>query len=290
MSRPAFVDVGGRRIRVRVDGDAANPPVLLLHGIGRSLEDWAPQQQRLSAAHRVIAVDVPGFGFSDRPEGPITLSAFAKGVLGAVDALGETRPLNVVGNSLGGAIAMQMLAYRPERVASLALINSAGFGSEVTALLRVLAVPVIGPLSTRRPTRASARLLERTIYADPSLATKERIDHALAVGNQPNSGAVLRETALALGTARGVKPGWRRQLAAFAALHPRPTLVMWGERDRVLPAHHIHEARRVFPHAQTHLLPDIGHMPQIECPEEFAGLVLPFLARVADEHRTSSTG
>ena len=72
MSRPAFVDVDGRRVRVRVDGDAANPPVLLLHGIGRSLEDWAPQYQRLAAAHRVIAVDVPGFGFSDRPAGPIT--------------------------------------------------------------------------------------------------------------------------------------------------------------------------------------------------------------------------
>jgi pimeloyl-ACP methyl ester carboxylesterase len=185
---------------------------------------------------------------------------------------------------------MQLLAYRPERVASLALINSAGFGSEVTMLLRMLAVPVIGPLSTRKPTRASARLLERTIYADPSLATKERIDHALAIGNQPDSGAVLRDAATALGTARGVKPGWRRQLAAFAALHPRPTLVMWGERDRVLPAHHIHEARRVFPHAESHLLPDIGHMPQIECPEKFADLVLPFLARVASEQRTTSTG
>ena len=280
MSRPAFVEVDGRRVRVRVEGDPHNPPVLLVHGIGRSLEDWDPQYERLSADYRVIAVDVPGFGFSDRPDGPITLSTFAKGVLGAADVLGETRPLHVVGNSLGGAIALQTLALRPARVRSLTLVDPAGFGREVTVLLRMLTVPGIGQLSTRRPTRASARLLERTIFADPALATKARIDHALAIGRQPHSGTVLRETAVELGTpGRGVKPGWRRQLAAFAALHPRPTLVMWGERDRVLPAHHIDEARRVFPHAETHLLPGVGHMPQIECPDEFADLLLPFLAK-----------
>jgi pimeloyl-ACP methyl ester carboxylesterase len=113
MSRPTFVEVDGRRVRVRVEGDAANPPVLLLHGIGRSMEDWALQFHRLAAAHRVIAIDVPGFGFSERPFGPINLPTFARGVLGAVDVLGETRPLNIVGNSLGGAIALQTLALRP---------------------------------------------------------------------------------------------------------------------------------------------------------------------------------
>lgn len=281
MSRPAFVGVDGRRVRVRVDGDADKPPVLLVHGIGRSLEDWNPQYERLSADYRVIAVDVPGFGFSDRPEGPITLSAFANGVLGTIDVLGEQRPLHIVGNSLGGAIAMQVLAQRPERVASLALINSAGFGSEVTVLLRILAMPVIGPLASRRTTRATATMLERACYADTALASRERIDRAMAIAGKPHHGAVMLATAVELATARGVKAGWRRQLAAFAALHPRPTMVMWGDQDKVLPAHHLEEARRVLPHAETHLLPGIGHMPQIECPDEFAALLLPFLDRAS---------
>lgn len=281
MSRPAFVEVEGRRVRVRVDGDPHNPPVLLVHGIGRSLEDWDPQFERLSADYRVIAVDVPGFGFSDRPDGPITLSTFAKGVLGTVDVLGETRPLHIVGNSLGGAIAMQTLAHRPDRVASLALINSAGFGREVTILLRILAMPVIGPLATRRTSRAAAGMLERACYADSSLASRERIDRAMAIAAKPHHGQVMLATAVELATARGVKPGWRRQLAAFAALHPRPTMVMWGDQDKVLPAHHIDEARRVLPHAETHLLSGIGHMPQIERPDEFAALVLPFLDRAS---------
>jgi pimeloyl-ACP methyl ester carboxylesterase len=279
MSRTAFVEVDGRRTRVRVDGDPDSPPVLLVHGIGRSMEDWAPQYERLGQSYRTISLDIPGFGFSERTREAITLASLARGVAGTLDELGETRPVHVVGNSLGGAIAQQLLAVQPGRVASLALINSAGFGSEVTPLLRIITMPVLGALSTRRPTRMTAAVLERSIHADKAVATKERIDHALTIGSQPGAGAVMRETACALGTARGVKPGWRRELAAAVAGSPRPTLIMWGTRDRILPAHHIDEAMRVYPHAEVHLLNGVGHMPQIECPKRFADLLLPFLAR-----------
>lgn len=293
MSIPAFITVEGRRTRVRVDGDPANPPVLLLHGIGRSLEDWAPQYERLAGACRVIALDIPGFGFSDRPREPITLPTLARGIAQTVDALGEQRPLHVIGNSLGGAIALQLLVMQPERVASLVLVNSAGFGREVSILLRALAVPVIGWLATRRTTRAGARLLERTIYADRSLATRHRIDHALAIGRQPEAGSIMRETARALATGRGVKPRWRAELIAAAAKHRRPTLILWGEHDRVLPVDHLHSARRRLPHARTHLFQRIGHMPQIECADEFADVVLPFLAGAepaADHTRLQTLG
>lgn len=278
MSTPALIRVHGRRTRIRVDGSPDDPPVLLLHGIGRSLEDWAPQYQRLAATHRVIALDLPGFGFSARPREPITLPALARGVADTLDALGERRPLHVIGNSLGGAVALQLLTLQPDRVASLVLVNSAGFGSEVAPVLRLLALPGIGHLATRRTTRASARLTERAIFADPALATRERIDHALALAAQPDAGTVMHETARALATSRGVRPGWRAELTVAAAQHPRPTLIVWGDRDRILPAHHLTAARRLVPHAQTHLFTGIGHMPQLECPDEFAELVLTFLA------------
>jgi pimeloyl-ACP methyl ester carboxylesterase len=279
VSGTAFIDVGGRRTRVRVDGDPDSPPVLLVHGIGRSMDDWAPQYERLGQTYRTIALDVPGFGFSERPREPITLACLARGVAATLDELDEDRPVHIVGNSLGGAIAQQLLADQPDRVASLALINSAGFGSEVTPLLRLLAVPGLGALGARPPTRMSARMFERAIHANRTVATKERIDHALAIGAQPGVGAALRETALALGTARGVKAEWRRELAAAVARSPRPTLIMWGTRDRILPAHHIKEAMRVYPHAEAHLLSGVGHMPQLECPQRFADFLLPFLVR-----------
>ncbi|MFJ8024586.1 alpha/beta fold hydrolase [Streptomyces sp. NPDC096311] len=286
MSTPAFISVNGRRTRVRIEGDPSDPPVLLLHGIGRSLEDWAPQYPRLAPGHRLIALDLPGFGFSARSPEPTTLKVLARGVIDALATLGEQRPLHVLGNSLGGAIAQQLLVLDPERVAGLVLVNSAGFGPEVALPLRLLTLPVLGRLVTRRPTRAGTRMTERLPFADPALATKERIDHALAIARQPDPSAVLLETVRELATMRGTKPGWRAELTAAVAKHPRPTLIIWGDRDRVLPARHLDSARRLLPHAETHLLTGIGHMPQIECPDEFAARVLTFLT---DAERRTGT-
>lgn len=278
MSTPAFISVNGRRTRVRIAGDPADPPVLLLHGIGRSLEDWAPQYPRLAQGHRLIALDLPGFGFSARSPEPTTLEVLARGVIETLDALGERRPLHVLGNSLGGAVAQQLLVLDPARVAGLVLVNSAGFGSEVALPIRLLAVPVLGRLATRRTTRAGARMAERLPFADPRLATNVRIDHALAIARQPGPSAVLLEAVRELATLRGTKPRWRAELTAAVAKHPRPTLIIWGDRDRVLPVRHLDSARRLLPHAETHLFTGIGHMPQIECPDEFASRVLAFLA------------
>lgn len=101
MSHPAIISVNGRKTRVRIEGDAANPPVLLLHGVGCTLEDWAPQYPLLSAHHRVIAVDMPGSGFSARIPEPTTLEVLSRGVLQTLDTLKERRPVHVIGNSLG---------------------------------------------------------------------------------------------------------------------------------------------------------------------------------------------
>ncbi|MET7655027.1 MULTISPECIES: alpha/beta fold hydrolase [unclassified Streptomyces] len=290
MSPPAFISVKGRRTRVRIAGDPVGPPVLMLHGIGRSLEDWAPQYPRLAQGHRLISLDLPGFGFSARSPEPTTLEVLARGALETLDALGEQRPLHVLGNSLGGAVAQQLLVLDPARVASLALVNSAGFGSEVALPIRLLTVPVLGRLATRRTTRAGARMAERLSFADPQLATTVRIEHALAIARRPDPGAVLLETVRELGTLRGTKTRWRAELTAAMAQNPRPTLVIWGDRDRVLPARHLDAARRLLPHAATQLFTGIGHMPQIECPDAFADRVLAFLAEAHSPGRPGAAG
>lgn len=278
MSTPTVISVNGRRTRVRIDGDPAHPPAVLIHGIGRSLEDWAAQFPRLAAAHRVIALDLPGSGFSARSPERTTLQVLARGVLESLDALGEQRPLNVIGNSLGGAVAMQLLVSAPARVASLVLVDSAGFGDDMALPFRLLATPVLGDLAGRRTTRGSARMIERMLYADRTLATRARIDHALAIASQPETGTVVLETTRALATFRGVKRGWRAGLTAGVTKHARPTLIVWGDRDRITPVHHLDTARRLLPHAETHLFTGAGHMPQIECPDDFAARVLAFLA------------
>src|SRR5689334_15549510 len=119
MSAPQFLDVGGLRTRVRLEGDPAGRPVVLLHGIGRSLEDWEPQFDLLADGNRLIALDLPGFGYSQRRQEPATLRSLATGVLATLDALGEKRRVHLIGNSLGGAVSMQILGDAPARVASV---------------------------------------------------------------------------------------------------------------------------------------------------------------------------
>ncbi|MHA6615826.1 alpha/beta fold hydrolase [Pseudonocardia sp. DLS-67] len=272
-----LVEAGGAKVRVRESGDPAGDPIVMLHGIGRSLEDWSPQHELLPAARRVISMDMLGFGLSDPPPGPMTLARLADGVYDTLDALGVHRPVHVLGNSLGGAVALAMQATRPERVTGVVLAAPAGFGREVVLDLRLLAIPGIGRALLRNVGRAGARRTERALYHDGSFVTEERIRHAMRVAAHPGRPELFLDVVRELGTARGIRPGWRSALLAGVARHPRPTLIVWGDRDRILPAHHLSAARTALPHAQSHVFGDTGHLPQVERAAGFAELVGPFL-------------
>jgi 2-hydroxymuconate-semialdehyde hydrolase len=276
-----FEDVRGTRVRFHATGDPAAPPVVLLHGIGRSLEDWALQHPLLDGDYRVISIDMPGFGLSQRMPAPTTLDVLADGVWATLDALGETRPVHLMGNSLGGAVSMAMLATTPDRVSTLTLVNSAGFGKEVTVALRLLAVPGLGRQMLRRIDRITAPRMERLLFADRTLVTPERVAMAIKISRQPDFAPVYLEIAKALGGLRGVAAAWRTDLLTRVAPTTRPTMITWGDRDLILPSTHLAAARAAFPHAQSHMFARTGHMPQIERPTEFAALVRPMLARVA---------
>ncbi|MFJ8829078.1 alpha/beta fold hydrolase [Micromonospora aurantiaca] len=253
--------VDGRRTRCRISGDG--PPVVLLHGIGRTLDDFTALHTALARDHLVLAVDLPGHGGSAPLDGPHTLPALAAAVARFLDVAGLTGPAHLVGNSLGGAVAMRLAADEPQRVASLALLNSAGFGREVTAALRLLAVRPLARLLLR-PDPRIIRRTERAIFHDPAYVTEERLSTALAVARQPHAARVMLELVRDLGTWRGVRPQWRADLLDAVAALGLPTLLVWGERDLVLPAAHLAYARTRLPHARSHLFRDTGHMPQIE--------------------------
>lgn len=273
-----FVEVRGRRARYRVQGDG--PPVLLLHGIGRSLRDWSAQQELLADQYRTYAVDLAGFGMSEPLEGRHTLEALAGFAVDFLDAVGESGPVHVAGNSLGGAVAMRLSVDAPSRVHSMTLVNSAGFGREVTIALRLLALGPLGKLLLR-PSVAGAVRTERALFHDRAFATRERVEHALEIARQPHAARVMLETARGLGGLRGVHEQWRRPLLDEVAARALPTLVVWGDRDLILPAAHLDAARARLPHARTRLFPDCGHMPQIERAAQFRDLVAGFWGRPA---------
>jgi pimeloyl-ACP methyl ester carboxylesterase len=271
----AMLDVGGRAVRHRVTG--SGDPLLLLHGIGRSLEDWEEQHARLSGGHELHSLDLPGFGWSDPVDGATTLESLADALPAYLDAAGVTGPVTVIGNSLGGAVAMTLATRHPDRVRALVLADSAGFGRQVTVGLRMLA---FDPLATllMRPTPGNSRRSTRTIFHDPALTTDERVRHAQELSARPSHAATMLDIARDLGTVRGVSARWRRPLVEGVRLSGLPVLAVWGDRDRILPPAHLAAVARELPGARTRLIPDCGHMPQIERPDLFAGLVEDFLA------------
>ena len=155
-------------------------------------------------------LDLAGFGHSDRVPGPATLEKLADTALATLDALGETRPAHVMGNSLGGAVALLISTRHPERVVSLVLADPAGFGAEVTPALRVIGVPLLGRFLLGHLDATAARRSERSLFVDGSLVTDERVARAVEIARRPEFARTFAEVAAELGTVRGVRPGWRR--------------------------------------------------------------------------------
>jgi len=282
----AEVEVGGVPLRVRISGPADGTPVLLIHGIARSLEDWTETQDLLAADHRVISTDLPGFGFSCKGRERPSLPAFARAMAGLLDAVGVTAPAHVMGNSLGGGVAMTLAVDHPGRVASLTLVNSVGFGSDANISLAPMAYAVLAGLpgleSTFRPRarKAGVQSIE-DLFFDPSFATPERLREAGRLARQRDFRATFLGTGATLGAPLvGVRAGWRRDLLARVEASGIPVLVVWGDDDKVLPPHHYEAARAALPQAQGHLFADTGHMPQIEKAAEFAELAAAFVAEV----------
>lgn len=270
--------VRGVRVRYRTGG--AGFPLIMLHGIGRSLEDFTEQHELLRDRYRVFSLDLAGYGWSEPLREPHTLPALARFVRDFLDAVEVTGPIHVVGNSLGGAVAMQLAVHAPERVASLVLVDSGGFGREVTIALRVLAIRPLGRLLLR-PSRLGAYRTVRSLFYDQDFVTPARIEHAFELSSRPHAARVLLETARSLGTLRGSRPRWRRELLGALAGLDIPTLAVWGERDLILPATHLDAVRTLLPHARTHLFPDTGHMPQIERAQELHQLMTAFWTGLA---------
>jgi pimeloyl-ACP methyl ester carboxylesterase len=294
VTEAAYVDVDGHPVRVRQSGPSDAVPVVLIHGIGRSLEDWQPTQDLLSRDHRVISLDLPGFGLTRRMKGHWGLEGFARSVVALLDALDETRPVHVMGNSLGGAVAMTLAANHPDRVASLLLVNSAGFGREANVSFlpmvygALASVPVVGR-RFRGLARSTGIQSLRDVFFDPSHLTDEMIRHAGKVTRQPDFRLTFLTTAATLGApVLGTFPWWRRALLARITDADVPMMVVWGDADAVLPASHLEAAVAALPNASSHLFPDTGHMPQLERAEEFAELAAAFVAKAGAESGATS--
>lgn len=274
------ITVNGRTVRFRDEGDGV--PVVMAHGIGRSLEDWMEQHELLRGeGYRLISVDLAGFGESAPMHEKSSLSSLGLFLGRFLDALKITEPAHLVGNSLGGAVVMQLAAMNPQRVRSLVLVGSAGFGREAALPIRMMSVRPVGEAMLSKPSPEASRRLELSLFHDPRMVTRDRVALGYRLSIRPGATRAFLDTAASLGTICGTRPQWRQQLIQALNATPIPTLVVWGDKDGIFPAKHLTAAGRVLPHARTHLFSDAGHLPQIERAEQFAQLAADFWAQSA---------
>ena len=255
------VDLAGRRIRYLRQGDG-DEALVLLHGFGGGLDTWLFNQPALAAGRTVYALDLPGHGGSTKDVGAGDLDGFARVVADFLAALGHDRA-HVAGHSLGGAVAMALALSQPERVASLTLIASAGFGPEINADY----VEGFVAANSRRELKPCLELL----FADPSLVTRQLVDNVLRYKRLDGVEQALRTIA------SQVFPGGQQA----AVLGPKlaetsiPVLVVWGREDRIVPVGH---AAAAPAHARVEILDATGHSPHLEAAGHVNRLVEELLA------------
>lgn len=254
------VAVAGRAIAF-VDQGEGDPPIVLVHGFGGDRANWMFNQAALAAKRRTIALDLPGHGQSAMDVGDGSRAALAATLLGFLDALGIARA-HLVGHSLGGAVSLATALDTPGRVASLTLVASAGLGPEIDG---AYLAAFLAAERRRDMTEALKRL-----FGNPEAVTRAMVEEVLKAKRMDGAQAAL--TAIA-----GANfPGGRQDAVAPARLAAlaTPALVIWGERDAIIPAAHAQSV----PGAQTLVVPGAGHMVHLEAPGPVGEAILRHVA------------
>jgi pimeloyl-ACP methyl ester carboxylesterase len=283
----AWMDIDWREHQrwIEVDGVPANvidigegPPLVFVHGLSGSWQNWLEQLPEFSRDHRCIAVDLPGFGESPMPRDEITISGYGRWLDGLFDAL-EIDGAAVVGNSMGGFIAAETAIKFPHRVERLVLVAAAGLSIEHQRGLDPM----------RRALELGETLIEFGlafgIGRSSALMKRPRGRKALLWGVAAHPEDI--SPALVAEQLKGApKKGFLPALEALSNYPIRdrlddigcPTLIVWGPKDRLVPVKDAHEFDELIPDSRLKIYDDTGHVPMLERPERFNADLRAFLA------------
>ncbi len=256
----------------------SGPLLLLIHGMAGTRENWQAVIEPLALHHTVIAPDLPGHGTSAPGSGDYSLGALASGLRDLLIAVGHERA-TLVGHSLGGGIAMQFSYQFPDITERLVLVSSGGLGPEVSPVLRAAALPGANLFiaatadAGRQVGSALARALE-VVGLRPRADVAEVARGYASLADPDRRAAFLATLRAVVGTGgQRVHAGDRLYLAEDV-----PVLIIWGERDPMIPAHHAEDAHEAIPGSRLEIFAGVGHLPQLETPGRFVAVLERFLA------------
>jgi pimeloyl-ACP methyl ester carboxylesterase len=269
------IDVGGARDVNYVEmGPESGKALLLVHGLSGSWQNFLENIPHFAREHRVIALDLPGFGDSPMPDWEITVEAYGRFIFGFCDALGVERS-TIVGNSMGGFIAAEAVVQQPERFEKLILVSAAGIShvrmrrqpAEVAARMGIATAPLTLRLVDRGIRRPGLRrALFGGLFYSPNRLPRELLWECFEHGNgRP-----------------GVLPAVRG-LVGYDILDRLedvdvPTLIVWGRNDHVVPPNDAIGYGRRLHNSRTVIFDKTGHLPMAERPVRFNRVLETFLA------------
>jgi len=293
--RSAWLDVDwpAHQHWVTVDGVPANvielgegPPLLFVHGLSGRWQNWLENMPHFARSHRVVAVDLPGFGASPMPREAISIPAYARFLEAVCDALAIDAAA-VVGNSMGGYVAAELAIVSPRRVERLMLVSAAGITAEYLHRDGVMTgARIVAAVATRAAARhawLARRSGLRRLALQFVVRHPERLSVPLAHELMDGSG----------------RPGFLPAMEAILAHRiserlPQiacPTYVVWGEDDRVIPVRDAQRFGELIPDARVEVWPDTGHVAMLERPARFNALLEAFLSeRPGERHAPAPTG
>jgi pimeloyl-ACP methyl ester carboxylesterase len=251
------------------------PPVLLLHGLAATKVSYLPLLPALAERYRVIVPDLPGHGESSKPRGRYTPIFFSKVIGALMDEMGVEKAA-VIGNSMGGRIALEVADVYPERVTSLILLDPAAAGVPFPLYARLLGLLPTGVGAVPVPWRKRIVVTAiRQMFADPDRLPRAgylaAADEFIRIYRKGRARVALLSAMRGL-IADEPEAFWRR-----AGRVDVPTLIVWGREDRLVPVRLGRRLANTIRDSQLVVLPGVGHVPQFELPEETRRLVLGFL-------------
>jgi pimeloyl-ACP methyl ester carboxylesterase len=269
-----YVKVGNINTRLRSAGEKGTP-VILIHGLGGSIENWVNNIEALARRHRVYALDLKGFGRTDKTPLLRDLDELIQFIYDFMTVI-HIEKASLIGNSLGGGLALFFALKYPDKVDKLVLADPAGMGREVIGLFKIISIPFVGELLSKS-CRRSVRSLWKKIVYDPALVTDELVEQTYNLAVMEGANKALLATARAGINFRGQRENQRRRALENIGELKAPTLIFWGKQDKIIPVAHAQAAIKMIPNSELHIFEKCGHTPQFECSEEFNRLVLEFL-------------
>jgi pimeloyl-ACP methyl ester carboxylesterase len=249
--------------------------IILLHGGNGSIEFWLYNIATLAQYHQVYAVDMVGSGKSGTPDASYSLGYQAKFLHSFMSAL-EIDVATLIGNSMGGGVALEFTRLYPDRVDRLVLVDSMGLGKEISLGIRLITLPAI--VNLLRPGRWMIPSILKSNFHHSTDMLSEWIEFRYPIFAILGRNHVILQLGQSNFNLTGVRPQVYQPILASLPHITQKTLIIWGEFDRIIPLKHAYIAAAGLPNSQLEIFSHCGHHPYLEYPAKFDRLVLDFLS------------